>query len=88
MSPSQDPEAQDGGITLPRTVTIEVPEHARTRIEMTRASTLTRPFSRHDTVQTINRIPVEFRTLSLQVQDRDDLRLRHDNNKRNPVKGV
>ncbi|KAI0036987.1 sodium-potassium ATPase [Vararia minispora EC-137] len=45
--------------------------------------------SRQDTVHTLNRIPVEFRTLSIQVQDREDLRVQQDpKSTRNAVKDL
>ncbi|KAI0316640.1 sodium-potassium ATPase [Amylostereum chailletii] len=62
---SNDVEAQKGGSGgLPRSVTIDAPpQDARHGIPYSRT------LSRNDTIEVANRLPVEFRTLSIQVND-------------------
>ncbi|KAI0064776.1 sodium-potassium ATPase [Artomyces pyxidatus] len=67
--PQSDPEAQRPRILPTRTITLEVTEQPR----HTHASgegvgfRLTRTLSRHDTIPPSSRLPIEYRTLSLQV---------------------
>ena len=63
-----DVEAQTGP-GLPRTVTIEVPAEHTSRSGVGMPRTL----SRASSIAASSRIPVEFRTLSLQVHTREDL---------------
>lgn len=83
---SIDVEAQTGP-GLPRTVTIDVPADHPSRSGVGLPQTL----SRASSIAASSRIPVEFRTLSLQVHTREDLYVRapnKDKDKGEAVKGT
>ena len=81
-----DVEAQTGP-GLPRTVTIEVPAEHTSRSGVGMPRTL----SRASSIAASSRIPVEFRTLSLQVHTREDLHVdvsAKEKDKSDAVKGM